>query len=64
MKRPYWYHEPGERVRLSERVLHPEFRGQIGTVKRTIKSRQMVAVILDGGAEYDARPENLEAVKG
>lgn len=56
------YYEPGERVRLSERVLHPEFRGRAGTVKRTIKSRQMVAVILDGGTEYEARPENLEAV--
>ena len=58
------YYNPGERVRLSERVLHPEFRGQIGTVKRTIKSRQMVAVILDSGTEYEARPENLDAVKG
>jgi hypothetical protein len=63
MKRPYWYHEPGERVRLSERVLHPEFRGQSGTVKRTIKSRQMVTVILDSGTEYGARPENLEAIQ-
>ena len=56
------YYEPGERVRLSERVLHPEYRGKVGTVKRTIKTRQVVAVILDGGKEYDARPENLEAV--
>lgn len=57
------YYEPGERVRLSERVLHPEYRGQAGIVKRTIKSRQMVAVILDSGTEYDARPENLEAIQ-
>jgi hypothetical protein len=57
------YYAPGERVRLSERVLHPEYRGKVGTVKRTIKSRQMVAVILDSGTEYDARPENLEAVR-
>lgn len=56
------YYEPGERVRLSERVLHPEYRGKVGTVKRTIKTRQMVAVILENGTEYDARPENLEAI--
>jgi hypothetical protein len=56
------YYEPGERVRLSDRVLHPEFRGQTGSVKRTIKSRQMVDVILDNGEVYGARPENLEAI--
>lgn len=56
-------YEPGERVKLSERVLHPEFRGQTGTVKRTVKSRQVVTVALDNGERYDARPENLEAIR-
>lgn len=53
-------YDVGVRVRLSERIFHPEFRGQIGTVKRVIKSRQVVAVLLDNGKSYDARPENLE----
>lgn len=57
------YYEPGERVRLSDRVLHPEYRGKVGTVKRTIKSRQIVTVVLDSGEEYGSRPENLEAMQ-
>jgi ribosomal protein L21E len=56
------YFEPGERVRLSDRVFHPNFRGLTGTVKRTVKTRQIVEVLLDNGEEYGARPENLEAV--
>lgn len=56
------YYEPGERVRLSDRVLHPEFRGLVGTVKRTVKSRQIAEVVLDGGEEYGSRPENLEVI--
>ncbi len=49
----------GERVCLSEKVIHPEFRGLHGTVKRTIKSRGLVNVICDNGQRYDAFPENI-----
>lgn len=51
----------GDRVRLAEKVLHPEFRGLTGTVKKTVKSRGVVTVICDNGKRYDALPENLEA---
>ncbi len=48
----------GDRVRLTEKVLHPEFRGLTGTVKRVVKSRGVVTVICDNGKRYDTRPEN------
>jgi hypothetical protein len=52
----------GDRVKLSENVLHAEFRGLTGTVKRVIKSRNMVAVICDNGRRYDAFPTNVKLI--
>ena len=52
-------HEIGNRVQLSERVFHPQFRGLCGTVKKVIKSRCLVDVLCDNGQSYQARPENV-----
>ncbi len=51
--------EKNMRVRLSDQVLHPEFRGLTGVVERTIKFRGVVVVRLDSGKRYDALPENV-----
>jgi hypothetical protein len=53
----------GMRVRLSENVLHPQYRGLPGIVEKTIKSRRMVAVRLDNGERYSAFPENVIIVE-
>lgn len=53
----------GERVRLSEKVRHAEFRGVCGTVERTVKSRGVVVVRCDNGKRYDALPENIELLR-
>jgi hypothetical protein len=52
----------GDRVRLSNNVLHAEFRGMMGTVKRVIKTRNMVWVECDNGKRYDAFPTNVELI--
>lgn len=52
----------GDRVRLTQGALHPEFRGLTGTVKRVVKSRGVVTVICDNGKCYDALPGNLEVI--
>lgn len=54
---------PGDKVRLTDKVRHAEYRGMMGTVKKVIKSRNMVAVICDNGKRYDAFPENVEVIK-
>lgn len=52
----------GEKVKLTT-VLHSEFSGMTGTVKKIIKSRKLVTVLCDNGKRYDARPENVELLK-
>jgi hypothetical protein len=49
----------GIRVRLSENVMHPQYRGLQGIVEKTIKSRRMASVRLDNGERYVAFPENV-----
>jgi hypothetical protein len=49
----------GLRVRLSENVLHAEFRNLPGMVEKTVKSRRVVVVKLDNGRKYDAFPDNV-----
>lgn len=53
----------GDKVRLTERVRHPEYRGLTGTVKQVIKSRGVVAILCDNGKRYDAFPENIELLR-
>lgn len=57
----------GQRVRLADDVRHAEFRGMIGTVRRLVKSRNVVVVegVTDSGFEkrYDADPGNVEALE-
>ena len=48
-----------ERVRLSEKAQHPEFRGLSGVVEEIVKSRKMVVVRLNNGKRYGAYPENV-----
>lgn len=50
----------GERVRLTDKILHKEFAGQSGVVKKVVKSRGVVTVVLESGEMYDAYPENIE----
>lgn len=52
----------GEKVRLTT-VLHTEFSGMTGTVKKIIKSRNLVTVLCDNGERYDAKPENVELLE-
>lgn len=54
----------GDKVRLTDNVLHPEYRGLTGTVKKVIKSRNVINVICDNGKRYDAYPQNVELIKG
>lgn len=51
--------EPGERVTIGPNARHAEFRGLAGTVRRYIKSRDVVEVRLDNGRFYDAHPANV-----
>lgn len=55
--------QPGAAVRLSDHVLHPEFRGLPGRVVRTVKSRGVVTVACCNGEKYDAFPENVELLE-
>lgn len=54
---------PGTPVVMS-RVCHADVKGQTGTAKRYIKSRNVVEVELSNGTRYDAIPNNLDVVKG
>ena len=49
----------GDKVKLTT-VLHKEFSGMTGTVKKIIKSRGVITVICDNGERYDALPKNIE----
>lgn len=49
----------GDRVQLGPEVLHKEYAGLFGTVKKTVKCRNMVVVVCDNGKEYRAFPENV-----
>jgi len=61
MMRPF---NAGDRVHLSGKVLHAEFRGLCGTVVRSVKSRGVVVIHCDNGKRYDAFPENVELLSG
>ena len=49
----------GDRVTLS-RVRDDRYRGHVGTVRRAVKSRQVITVDLDDGRIYDAVPANID----
>ncbi len=50
----------GDRVRLTEKVLHPGFRNVCGTVIKTVKSRGVVVICCDNGKRYEALLKNVE----
>jgi hypothetical protein len=52
----------GDRIRLTEKVLHAEFRGLCGTIIKVIKSRGMVAVQCENGKQYHALLKNVETL--
>lgn len=52
----------GDQVRLTDKVFHKEYAGQVGTVKKIIKSRGLVCVALERGDMYEAYPENVEHI--
>jgi hypothetical protein len=57
--------KPGMRVILA-RVRHADWQGVTGTVRRAVKSRQVVTVDCDGKGHYslyDAKPENLDIIQ-
>lgn len=49
----------GTRVTLGPNVLHKQFAGLPGIVRKAIASRNVYAVRLDDGRSYDASPENV-----
>jgi len=51
---------PGDRVRLLSTVRHQDVAGLAGTVRRAVKSRNVVSVNLDRGDSYEAFPGNVE----
>lgn len=53
----------GDKVLLTEKVRHAEFRGLQGQVQRVIKSRGEVLVMCENGKRYYALPENLKVIK-
>lgn len=54
----------GDKVRLTDKVLHPEYRGLTGTVKKIVKSRNVVEVLCNNGKIYRAYPQNVELIQG
>ena len=52
--------QPGDAVRLTEGVLHPEFRGLCGRVVKTVKTRGLVKVACSDGTTYEASPDHVE----
>lgn len=56
--------QPGDKVRLTDGVLHKEYAGKRGIVLKTIKSRREVVVqVFDMDKPYYAYPENVEHVE-
>lgn len=53
----------GDKVRLTENVLHEEFRGLLGTVKKTVKSRGVIEIQCENGKPYRAFPQNVELLE-
>lgn len=49
----------GDRVQLGPDVLHKTYAGVTGTVKKTVKRRNVIVVVCDDGKSYDAYPENV-----
>lgn len=52
----------GDKVRLTEKVRHEEYRGMTGYVNKVVKSRGVVVVLCENGKRYDAQPENVELI--
>lgn len=52
----------GDVVRLGPGVLHQEYAGRVGVVKKIIKSRKEVVVDIEGMQPYYAHPENVAKV--
>lgn len=56
--------EPGDKVLLTDGVLHKEYAGKRGVVLKTIKNRREVVVQASGmSAPYYARPENVKHIE-
>jgi len=54
--------EKGDRVRLSENVLHAEFKGILGTIKKIVKTKNIIEVTCDNGKPYRAYLSNVEPI--
>ena len=54
---------PGHKVRLLHTVRHQDVAGLTGTVKRAVKSRNVVTINLDRGDSYEAYPANVEQLQ-
>lgn len=55
--------QSGDKVRLTDGVLHKEYAGKHGVVLKTIKSRREVVVqVLGMDKTYYAYPENVEHI--
>ncbi len=52
----------GDKVKLTDGVLHKEYAGRIGTVKRFIKCRNSVEVVFADGKSYEAYLQNVQCV--
>lgn len=53
----------GDKVKLTSGVLHKEYAGLIGIVKKLIKRRNVVQIVLADGQIYDAHPQNVQHIK-
>lgn len=53
----------GDKVKLTDGVLHKEYAGRIGTVKRFIKRRNAVEVVFADGQIYEAYLQNVQCVE-
>ncbi len=52
----------GDKVKLTDGVLHKEYAGRIGTVKRFVKCRNAVKVVFADGQTYEAYLKNVRWV--
>ncbi len=52
----------GDKVKLTDGVLHKEYTGRVGVVKKLIKSRNAVRVVFADGQTYDAYPQNVHHI--
>lgn len=52
----------GDQVILTDNVRHAEYRGMRGTIKRIVKSRNVITIVCENGEYYDALPENVRRV--